>query len=156
MIIPIKSKGEIYNVLIDDEDYEKFSEYNWHILHNKYNKYCQTDINIDGKKTTLRLHRFLMGLKHGDKRMVNHIDGNSLNNQKSNLEICDNMYNNQSINTKKNFGCIYIIKNGKKKYCAQVRINKKKYCKSFLTYGEAQAYLDGLEDMAKIQTVPFQ
>jgi len=155
MIIPIKSKGEIYNVLIDDEDYEKVSEHTWHILHNKYKKYCYTHIKIDGKRTGLKLHRFLMGLENGDKRMINHIDGNSLNNAKSNLEICDAMYNNQSINTKKRFGYISFRENRNKKHCAQVNINKKRYYKCFLTYGEAQAYLDALQEIAKAETLPL-
>jgi hypothetical protein len=157
MIIPIKSKGGIYNVLIDDEDYEKFSEYNWCINNDKKsnNKYCMTDIYINGKKTTLKLHRFLMNLVNGDKRIINHIDGNGLNNNKSNLEICDHKYNTQSINTKKNFGCICII-NRPKKYCAQVNINKKRYSKCFFTKEEAEAWLDGLKQIAIAETIPFQ
>ena len=155
MELVIKSKGENYIVLIDEEDYEKVSEYNWHINHQKYKKYCQTDINIDGKRTGLKLHRFLMNLKNGDERIINHIDGNSLNNQKSNLEICDQNYNTQSINTKKNFGCITIEKDRSKKYRAEVTINKKKYQKHFFTREEAQAYLDELEKKAKLETVPL-
>ena len=156
MEIVLHSNGEDYNVLIDDEDFHKVSKHTWHINHNKCNKkYCQTNIYINGKEKKLLLHRFLMGLEKGDKRIINHIDGNSLNNQKSNLEICDQKYNNQSINTKKNFGCICIMKNGVKKYRARVSINKKKYEKYFYTYDEAQAYLDGLEEIAKAETIPL-
>ena len=158
MEIVLHSKGEDYTVLIDEEDFHKVSKHTWHINHNKCNKkYCHANIHINGKKTGLKLHRFLLGLENGDKRMINHIDGNSLNNQKSNLEICDQMYNTQSINTKRNFGYIYVRKNGrKKKYCPEVRINKKRYRNSFFTKEEAQAWLDGLYEIAKIETVPFQ
>jgi len=156
MELVIKSKGENYIVLIDEDDYEKFCKHTWRIHHDKSNKkYCITNICINGKKTTLKLHRFLMGLENGDKRMINHIDGNSLNNQKSNLEICDQKYNLQSINTKKNFGCIIIDKDRSKKYRACVSINKKKYSKRFYTKEEAQAYLDGLEEFAISETVPL-
>jgi len=157
MIIPIKSKGEIYDVIIDEEDYEKFSKYTWWIHHCKSNlKYCQTDINIEGKRTSLQLHRFLMNLEKGDKRIINHIDGNGLNNRKSNLEICDQKYNSQSINTKKKFGNITFKENFYvKKYQARVHINKKIYCKSFLTYGEAEAWLDGLKQIAIAETLPL-
>ena len=96
-----------------------------------------------------------MGLKHGDKRIVNHIDGNGLNNKKSNLEICDHNYNNQSINTKRNFGNIYVVKDRLKKYRALVNINKKKYQKYFYTYGEAESWLEGLKQVAIAETLPF-
>ena len=156
MIIKKESKGEVYDILIDDEDYEKVSKYTWRIHHDKSNKkYCITNICINGKKTTLKLHRFLMGLENGDKRMINHIDGNSLNNQKSNLEMCNAMYNSQSINTKKRFGYISFRENRNKKHCAEVNINKKRYYKCFYTKEEAQAYLDGLEEIAKAETIPL-
>jgi len=69
--------------------------------------------------------------------------------------MCNAMYNSQSINTKRNFGCISIKKNRLKKYCAQITINKKRYYKCFYTKEEAQAYLDGLYEIAIAETVPF-
>jgi hypothetical protein len=156
MELVIKCKGENYIVLIDEEDYDRVSKYNWYISHYKSNiKYCVTHVNINGKKTTLKLHRFIIGLDHGDKRIINHIDGNGLNNKKSNLEICDAMYNTQSINTKKNFGSICIDNRKKKKYRAQVHINKKYYSKYFYTYTEAESWLEGLKQVAIAETLPF-
>ena len=158
MEIVLYSKGENYIVLIDEDDFHKVSKYNWYIIHNKNTntKYCRsTNIYIDGKRTKILLHRFLLNLEKGDKRVINHKDGNGLNNVKSNLEICDQMYNQQSINTKRNFGCIYICKNIKKKYKAQVMINKKLYHKYFYTYAEAEAYLDTLKELAIAETLPF-
>jgi len=125
MELIIKSKGENYIFLIDEEDYDRVSQYTWFINHQPHTKYCRTVININGKKKRIYLHRLIMGLEHGNKLVVNHKDGNGLNNAKSNLEICDQMYNTQSINTKNKFGNIFINKNGKKKYVARVYINKK-------------------------------
>ena len=155
MELIIKSKGENYIFLIDEEDYDRVSQYTWFINHQPHTKYCRTVININGKKKRIYLHRLIMGLEHGDKRIINHIDGNGLNNIKSNLEICDHNYNQQSINTKKKFGNIYILKNVIKKYRAQVAINKKKYQKYFYTYKEAEDYLEALKQVAIAETLPF-
>ena len=115
MEIVLHSKGEDYIVLIDEEDYEKFSKHKWRINHCRNNKYCLAHNFINGKPNELKLHRFLMGLEKGDKRMINHKDGNGLNNTRSNLEICNNLYNSQSINTKRRFGSISFRENRKKK-----------------------------------------
>ena len=155
MELIIKYKGENYIVLIDEEDYDRVSEYNWFIGHQPHTKYCRANISINGKKTKLMLHRFIMGLEHGNKLIINHKDGNGLNNQRSNLEICDHNYNMQSINTKKNFGSIYIKTNRAKKYCAEVHINKKRYQKHFYTWAEADAWLEGLKQVAIAETLPF-
>ena len=155
MELIIKSKGENYIVLIDEEDYDKVSKYKWFIDHLPYAKYCKTNIYNNGKQKKIYLHRFLMGLKHGDKLVVNHKNGSGLDNQKSNLEICDINYNNQSINTKRNFGCIFIRKSGKKKYQALVNVNKKRYQKYFYTWAEADAWLKGLKQVAIAETLPF-
>jgi hypothetical protein len=153
--IVIHSKDEDYTILIDDEDFQRFSEHTWHILHNKFNKYCQTDIYNKGKRKTMRLHRFILGLDFGDKRMINHKNGDGLDNRKSNLEICDNCYNSQSLNTKRNFGYIYINKRCKNKYNARVIINKKRYNKYFYTREEAELYLDEMKQVAINETKPF-
>jgi hypothetical protein len=155
MEIVLYSKGENYIVLIDEEDFHKISKYNWHIHHAKHTKYCRTDIYINGKRAGLMLHRFLMGLEKGDKRVINHIDGNGLNNKRSNLEICDAMYNTQSINKKTRFGSICYRNDGEKKYRARVSINKKKYQKHFYTYKEAEDYLEALKQVAIAETLPF-
>ena len=156
MEIILHSKGENYIVLIDEEDYDRVSKHTWHIHHQPSSKYCRTNIIINEKPKKILLHRFLMDMKNGDNRVINHIDGNGLNNKKSNLEICDQNYNQQSINKKTRFGCIYFIKNGRnKKYVARVNINKKLYQKYFYTYAEAESWLEGLKQVAIAETLPF-
>lgn len=151
--IIIKSKGEDYAVLIDQEDYEKFSKHTWWIDYRKTNKYCRSIIN--GKY--IYLHRFILGLDSSDKRVVDHINNNGLDNRQSNLKICDRNYNSQSINcAKKNFGCIDIMKGKRsKKYQARVRINKNLYYEYFSTREDAEVWLDDMKELAEYLNSPF-
>ena len=73
---------------------------------------------------------------------INHKDKNRKNNNISNLEWCSRMYNNQSINTNKNFGYVCEDKQGRnKKFRAEVFINRKRHMKSFYTKEDAEDWL---------------
>ena len=71
-------------------------------------------------------HRWLFNLKTGDKSVVDHIDGNKLNNQKSNLRLCtisENMCNRNKTTgqTSSKFKGVHKLKN---KWTAVCRKNK--------------------------------
>lgn len=69
------SQGKV--ALVDDEDYERLIPYGWY-----YNeRYAKATINY--KK--IYLHKFLIDCPKG--MQIDHKDGNTLNNQKSNLRI---------------------------------------------------------------------
>lgn len=65
--------------LIDDVDYDKVSSRRWHAYKSSNSWYCRTNI---GKKH-ISLHAFLFPVPKGF--VVDHIDGNGLNNQRANL-----------------------------------------------------------------------
>lgn len=87
-----------YEVLVDKEDYDEIKGMKWYISpyhHKKDGKMslyveCGTYSVFNGKSIQhkIRLHRFLMGCLTNDGKIVDHIDGNTLNNQRSNLRIC--------------------------------------------------------------------
>jgi len=154
-------------MFIDKEDYDKIKDLNLTLNHtsNPHTKYCKSRIyKLDKvldepeilttgrtrKKVykyvkTIHIHRLIMGLNDYkiDKRIINHIDGNGLNNRKENLEICDAMHNSQSKNCiNKPIGIIYYDNSMKRikrwRFC--ITINKKRHSKRFETKEEAEEY----------------
>lgn len=131
---------------VDEEDVERLSKYKWHINSSSSHNTLYGQTNTGGKK--IHLHRFIMGLGDykDDKRIINHIDGNGLNNCKANLEICDTLYNSQSFRRhhgNRNVGSVCIDTSGKriKKWRGHIIINKIKYQKRFLLEEEAHQYI---------------
>lgn len=67
-------------VIVDDEDYEWLSKYNWYASKNKY-----AITKLDG--LTKSMHRLILGLTDS-KILTDHINGNGLDNRRCNLRPC--------------------------------------------------------------------
>lgn len=76
-------------ILFDDEDAEIVLSRTWRIQRNKRHKYSAT-----GEQTLL--HRFLMGCHSGDGILIDHINGNTLDNRRSNLRRATRGQNNSN------------------------------------------------------------
>lgn len=74
--------------IVDDEDYEELSKHLWHVTKSGYACRYIRDLSKKKKQAYLPIHRAIMGLSSDDPRVVDHIDGDKLNNQRSNLRIC--------------------------------------------------------------------
>lgn len=76
-----------YSTVVDDEDFDRVSAHKWSANICK-GDYVYPVASVGGRMQ--RLHRFILGLggRNEDKRVVDHIDGDSLNNVRSNLRIC--------------------------------------------------------------------
>lgn len=68
--------------VIDDEDYEIISKYHWNVWSSFKNKtqYAIAHTYKDGVRTTVKMHKLIC---YSD--IVDHEDGNGLNNRRSNL-----------------------------------------------------------------------
>lgn len=82
--IPL-TKGKI--AIVDADDYDWLSQYTWHTVANYGRFYAYRQI----KGKNIAMHRFIM--KPADDLVVDHIDGNGLNNTRANLRICTQQQN---------------------------------------------------------------
>jgi hypothetical protein len=101
-----------YDVMLDDEDVERVTAWKWclsgqdgrnqglyYFLHAALRKEPTGEWVFDVHH---RLHRFIMGCAPRDGKVVDHIDGNTLNCQKSNLRICTQAENKRNRKLNKN------------------------------------------------------
>ena len=88
MLIHSKHHGDCI-VLIDEEDRERVEAYKWYV--NKPGYVTTIIAHPGGKRTGLKLHRFVMNAPDGV--FVDHKFGNKLDNRKSELRLCCRSYN---------------------------------------------------------------
>lgn len=80
-----------YTVLYDDEDTSVVASHVWQINRERNNVYVRTSVH--GKY--VRLHRLILGVTDSSI-FVDHINGDTLDNRKNNLRICNNAQNLQN------------------------------------------------------------
>jgi hypothetical protein len=87
--------------LVDDADYPLIAGYRWHVSKTGY---AARGIRLSpgGKRGMLWMHRVVLGLSHGDGVVVDHIDGNKLNNHRANLRICSVKENSRNRGKQRN------------------------------------------------------
>lgn len=88
-------------VFVDDGDYELLNRHKWFAGKSRGdNKYAARSVasRSEGKSktATILMHRIILDLQPGDKRECDHIDGDGLNNQRSNLRICTRRQNSRN------------------------------------------------------------
>lgn len=122
--IPL-TKG--YFAVVDEEDYVWLSRWKWHVLISKGKKYAKRSEFINGKNTAVLMHRQILNVP--DNALVDHRDGDGLNNRRYNLRPAtnqENSFNSQGYRkqtTSKYKGVSW--DKHKKKWGAYIRINGK-------------------------------
>lgn len=79
--------------LVDDDVYPLLSKYKWSVYPARstfyaYRKVCGKN---GEKRTQIRMHRMILEVKDG--RLVDHINGNGLDNRRNNLRMCTTSQN---------------------------------------------------------------
>lgn len=86
------SKGK-YLTLVSDRDFRQLSKYSWHVIKERGGtKYAATSIKVNGRYKRVLMHRMIMGEKLNF--LIDHADGNGLNNTRENLRFCTYAQNN--------------------------------------------------------------
>lgn len=113
--------------LVDDNDYEYLAQWSWHaVMRGSHHKKWYATAWLDSKKKVY-MHRFLTMAPQ--KQPVDHIDGDGLNNQRSNLRVVNSSLNghNRSRHHPRNKsgvrGVCWIERN--RKWRAQIGLNMK-------------------------------
>ena len=118
MIIPL-TKGKF--ALIDDDDFEKLIQYKWHCSSLGYAEH-----RIPSTMKMLKMHRVVNGTPDG--LMTDHINGNRLDNRKSNLRNCDRSQNLANSSRRKDNKSGYkgvLWDKRERKWIASIRVNGK-------------------------------
>jgi len=127
--------------LVDDSDYEYLNQFKWCAgkAYNRDTYYAIRSKSINGKQTHIRMHRLIMNAPNGMD--VDHVDGDGLNNQRSNLRICTRSQNLRNQKSRVNSSSKYLgvcWHKRERKWRAGIRINKNtKYLGEFKTELEA-------------------
>ena len=115
-------------VLVDDADYEWLSQWKWRIMERCQLFYAIRSTGSKHNRGFELMHRLILGLQPNNKLQTDHIDGDGLNNQRSNLRACTRTQNRQSarkrkVGTSKYKGVCCYVRNGK--WHSRIRINGK-------------------------------
>jgi hypothetical protein len=128
--------GKLHLALVDDEDFDFLNQWKWEYSHG----YARRSKPINGQYS---MHRVVVNPPKGVE--LDHIDGNKLNNQKSNLRFATRSENgfNRGKNKSNTSGYKGVFWGGDdskrvKKWKAQITVNRKvHYLGRFLTKEEA-------------------
>lgn len=105
--VPLYRGGTVVgHAMVDDDDFAMVSQLRWRPKNKPRSRttYAVAKISIRSKTVNYSLHRLIMGLSTGDGSIVDHIDGNGLNCQRSNMRICsavESMHNRPASRTSK-------------------------------------------------------
>lgn len=127
-----------FYALVDESNVPMLEKNSWCISNTGYAK---RGTKSKGKTTIHYMHRVITGASEGE--YVDHLNGNRLDNRRSNLRVCtqsENGLNRNSLNINNSTGVtgVYLDKR-RSKYAAEIMIDRKKvYLGRFDTLKEAE------------------
>ncbi len=112
-----------------DDNYSWLGQWKWHASgdnrrRSKIVRYAQRNQRLNGKRQIIYMHRVIMGALDGQK--VDHIDGNGLNNQLYNLQICQHWLNIAKADRKRGFSGYRGVYRMRDKWQAAIKVRGKR------------------------------
>jgi hypothetical protein len=94
-LIPIRRRdGSIKNyALVDAADGPMVAAYTWQMGKDGY---AQRSPWINGRRTTVKMHRMILGLEPGDRRFCDHVNRDRRDNRRANLRVLTSSTNPQN------------------------------------------------------------
>lgn len=119
----VSSNGKV--IFVDDNDFDLMNRWRWYAHLSGGCYYAYRSIRVRGRRGVISMHRQLMGSPQG--LVVDHIDGNGLNNQKSNLRVCTKKENLWHHNKIKGIIPYLGVTYKRKKFLARITCDKRVY-----------------------------
>jgi hypothetical protein len=112
--------------IVDADDYYRLIKYKWQVVRIRDTYYVRRLVSRNGKRTTLFMHKVIL---HAPKGMVvDHINGNPLDNRKANLRLATPAQNSRNRRVTKRGTSIYKgvwYNRTKRLYCARITVSRK-------------------------------
>lgn len=136
-----------YKAIVDNEDYDELSQYNWFADKTKYGiRARRNGLKKLNEKSMILMTRQIMN--PSDDMVVDHKNHNTLDNRKENLRVCTKAQNNMNSRKNKSSGAqrskykgvsyhAPYGRSGKKPWRMFIRINGKQFFKYFETENAA-------------------
>jgi hypothetical protein len=81
------------HAIVDDADFEVLSGITWGVNSEGYPVRRKS---LEGRRYMVGMHREIMGCTKGDGRFIDHVNGNVLDNRRSNLRFCSKAENSRN------------------------------------------------------------
>jgi hypothetical protein len=120
------TRGQV--AIVDDADFAYLSRWKWQAKPSYGGKfYVVRQTSKDGKRIKLQMHRVILGVGSSDKRQVDHINCNGLDNRRSNLRFATRAQQQQNTPKKRNNKCGFkgVRKSKTGRWHAQIVVSKK-------------------------------
>ena len=107
--------------IVDNADFEDISQFKWHAMWKPSTRsyYAVRSFRLpNGKQTSELMHRRILGLERGDGRQGDHINHDTLDNQRVNIRIVTHQENQHN-----NLGKGYSWNKQHNKYMARIKVN---------------------------------